>query len=180
MKDVCMPGDYVRQVAALRPQLLRAARRRERNQAWAEDAVSETILAALERPEAFQGRSQLQTWLTGVLKHKLVDQLRRHAFEPLAWALDEQGAHSQETAQPGHAAIDWRDPASLVHEKQVLVQVDTCLRTLPLQQAKAFLLRDCMELDTDEVCRELGVSAGNLSVMLHRARRSLRERVALA
>jgi RNA polymerase sigma factor (sigma-70 family) len=66
-----------------------------------------------------------------------------------------------------------------LHAKQVLVQVGACMLTLPLQQAKAFLLRDCMELDTEEVCRELGVSAGNLSVMLHRARRSLRERVAI-
>lgn len=180
MKDVCVPGDYVLQVAALRPHLLRAARRRVRNQAWAEDAVSETILAALERPAAFQGRSQLQTWLMGVLKHKLVDQLRRHAFEPIAWVPDEQEAHTEEPPLPGYAAIDWRDPSSLVHEKQVLIQVDTCMQTLPLQQAKAFLLRDCMELDTEEVCQELGISAGNLSVVLYRARRSPRELVALA
>lgn len=178
MKDDCQSVphvEYVQQVAALRPHLIRAARRRVRNQAWAEDAVSDTILAALERPTAFEGRSQLQTWLMGVLKHKLVDQLRRHAHEASAWAPDEHEEQSEEpTQQPGHAAIDWRDPASLVHEKQVLIQVDACMRTLPAQQARAFLLRDCMELDTDEVCQELGISAGNLSVMLYRARRSLR------
>jgi RNA polymerase sigma-70 factor (TIGR02943 family) len=180
VKNVCMPGDFVRQVAALRPHLLRAASRRVRNQAWAEDAVSETILAALERPAAFQGRSQLQTWLMGVLKHKLVDQLRRHACDSGAWAHDEHDAHTQEAAQPGHAAIRWGDPVSMLHEKQVLIQVDACMQTLPQQQAKAFWLRDCMELDTAEVCQELGVSAGNLYVMLYRARRSLRDLVAFA
>jgi RNA polymerase sigma-70 factor (TIGR02943 family) len=179
MTDICMPGDYVQQVAALRPYLLRAALRRVRNHAWAEDAVSETVLAALERPAAFQGRSQLQTWLTGVLKHKLVDQLRHHSFETIAWAPEEE-SHTAEPVRPGYAAIDWVTPASLLHEKQVLIQVDSCIRTLPLQQAKAFLLRDCMELDTEEVCLELGISAGNMSVILHRARRSLRELVALA
>ena len=67
------------QVETLRPQLLRYARTQLRNDAWAEDAVSDTLLAALEKPEAFAGRSQLKTWLVGMLKHKVVDQLRRHA-----------------------------------------------------------------------------------------------------
>lgn len=175
-----MNNDYVEQVAALRPQLIRAARRRLRNQAWAEDAVSDTILAALERPSAFEGRSRLQTWLMGVLKHKVMDQLRRHVPEA---GLGMQGEHEDfddEVVLPGHAAIEWRDPASFVHEKQLLIQFDSCLQTLPAQQAQAFLLRDCMEFDTSEVCQEMGISAGNLSVMLYRARRRLREVVAFA
>jgi RNA polymerase sigma-70 factor (ECF subfamily) len=61
----------------LRPQLLRYARLQLHNDAWAEDAVSETLLAAIEKPEAFAGRAQPKTWLTGILKHKLVDQMRR-------------------------------------------------------------------------------------------------------
>ena len=73
--------DFARQVEALRPQLLRFARSQLRNDAWAEDAVSDTLLAALEKPQSFAGRSQLKTWLVGVLKHKVIDQLRRHSRE---------------------------------------------------------------------------------------------------
>ena len=65
------------QVGALRPQLLRFARTQLRNEAWAEDAVSETLLAAIEKPQSFAGQSQLKTWLVGILKHKVIDQLRR-------------------------------------------------------------------------------------------------------
>ena len=65
--------DFATQVEALRSQLMRFARSQLRNDAWAEDAVSDTLLAALEKPGSFAGQSQLMTWLIGVLKHKLVD-----------------------------------------------------------------------------------------------------------
>lgn len=168
------------QVAALRPQLVSMARRKLRNEAWAEDAVSDTILAALEKPVAFQGRSQLRTWLVGVLKHKLVDQVRRHGMQAqTSWCEQEGDEPSDDEVQPGYAAIEWRDPAACVQEKQMLIRFDACLRTLPEQQAKAFVMKDCMELDTHEVCKELGITAGNLSVMLHRTRRRLREAASL-
>ena len=73
--------EYANQVAALRPMLMRVARKRLRNDAWAEDAVSETLVAALEEPGVFAGRSSLQTWLVGILKYQTVHQLRRHTRE---------------------------------------------------------------------------------------------------
>ncbi|TJX00437.1 hypothetical protein E8M68_14020, partial [Neisseria gonorrhoeae] len=74
-------ADYCRQIEALRPALLKYARLQLRNPAWADDAVSDTLLAALEKPQAFAGQSQLKTWLIGILKHKLVDQIRRNSRE---------------------------------------------------------------------------------------------------
>ena len=73
--------DFADQIAALRPLMLRVARKRLRNDAWAEDAVSETVLAALERQAAFAGDAPLQPWLMGILHHKLIDQVRRHTRE---------------------------------------------------------------------------------------------------
>src|SRR5205085_2433160 len=58
------------QLAEHRTYLLRYARLQLRNDAWAEDAVSETLLAALTKPQSFGNRSQLKTWLVGILKHK--------------------------------------------------------------------------------------------------------------
>ncbi len=55
---------------------MRFARLQLRNETWAEDAVSETLLAALAKPQAFQARSQLKTWLVGILKHKIIDAMR--------------------------------------------------------------------------------------------------------
>src|SRR5438445_9758976 len=66
-----------RAVAELRPTLLRIARLQLRNDAWAEDAVSETLISALESAARFGGQSQLKTWVIGILKHKIIDQFRR-------------------------------------------------------------------------------------------------------
>src|SRR5258708_19239258 len=66
-----------RAAAELRPTVLRIARLQLRNDAWAEDAVSETLVSALEGADRFGGQSQLKTWLVGILKHKIIDQFRR-------------------------------------------------------------------------------------------------------
>lgn len=171
-------ADFAAQVEALRPQLLRFARSQLRNEAWAEDAVSEAVVAALERPAAFEGRAQVRTWMVGILKHKLVDQIRRHTRECQAVACDDEPefgelAHAEPaTAFEGQA--DWGDPQDRLMRSQFVAQVDACLRTLPSQQRRAFVLRDWMEEETADICSELGVTANNLAVMLHRARSRLR------
>src|SRR6187549_1111061 len=69
------------QLAEHQAYLLRFARLQLRNDAWAEDAVSETMLAALSKPQSFGNRSQLKTWLVGILKHKVIDILRQRKRE---------------------------------------------------------------------------------------------------
>jgi len=97
--------DFAREVEALRPELLRFARYQLRNDDWAKDAVSETVLAALEKPQAFSGRSQLKTLLIGILKHKLIDQLRRRARELSATTDDEADLDALLFHEGGH----WRE-----------------------------------------------------------------------
>src|SRR3982751_530162 len=107
-------SQLAQQIAQLRPQLLRFARTQLRNDAWAEDAVSESLLAALEKPQAFGGQSQLKTWLVGILKHKVVDQLRRHAREAVLESPDDDADLDDLLfAADGHwreAPPEWGDP----------------------------------------------------------------------
>ena len=72
---------FEEQLVEHRVYLMRFARLQLRNDAWAEDAVSETLLAALSRPQSFGQRSQLKTWLVGILKHKVIDLIRSNARE---------------------------------------------------------------------------------------------------
>jgi DNA-directed RNA polymerase specialized sigma24 family protein len=69
------------QVVAHRLMLMRVARHLLRDDACAEDAVSETLMAALEKPNGYTGRVSVKVWLVGILKHKVVDQIRRHTRE---------------------------------------------------------------------------------------------------
>ena len=47
-----------------------------RNEAQAEDVVQDTLIAILEKPERFAGQSSLRTYVTAIMKHKIIDVLR--------------------------------------------------------------------------------------------------------
>jgi RNA polymerase sigma-70 factor, ECF subfamily len=167
--------NFAERVAAQRPMLLRTARRMLRNPTWAEDAVSETMIAALEKPESFSGASALRTWLVAILKHKVVDQVRRHTRECQGASCEELDS---EAGEPGIGdPVDTRsavDPQERLSRLQFLTHLESCLQRLPPRQGRAFILKNGWGKDTDEICDELGISANNLSVMLHRAKRQLR------
>lgn len=171
--------DFARQVEALRPQLMRFARTQLRNDAWAEDAVSDTLLAALEKPQSFSGQSQLKTWLVGILKHKVVDQLRRHTREAtILVGEDGEDLDEQIFLPDGHfreIPEDWGSPESAFGQRQFFEVLEACMEHLPPAQGRVFMMREWLELETDEICKELQISATNLWVMLHRARLRLRE-----
>ena len=96
-------------IVALHQPLLRFARMQLRNDSLAEDVVSETMVALLEKPEAFEGRSSFLTYATGILKFKVIDTLRRRGREVHVEPLDEQGmddALDALFAKDGH----WEDP----------------------------------------------------------------------
>jgi RNA polymerase sigma-70 factor (ECF subfamily) len=170
------------QVVALRPLLVRMARQRLRNDAWAEDAVSETLVAALENPAGFGGRATVKTWLAGILKHKVVDQIRRHTRECQAETFDDEEPEFGELHDAAPAAAfeaqaaqaEWGDPQERLSRRQFMAHFDQCLKALPPQQSRAFMLRNWMEEETEDICRQLGVTSNNLAVMLHRARNRLR------
>jgi RNA polymerase sigma-70 factor (TIGR02943 family) len=171
--------EFARQVETLRPQLLRYARSQLRNDAWAEDAVSDTLLAALEKPQSFAGQSQLKTWLVGILKHKVIDQLRRHSREcTILTSDDETDIDELLFAADGHwheAPKDWGDPEQTLGQRQFFEVLELCVEKLPAAQGRVFMMREWLELGTDEICKELSITSTNLWVLLHRARLRLRE-----
>jgi RNA polymerase sigma-70 factor (TIGR02943 family) len=174
----CTEQEVEAQVLALRMELLGFARVRLRNDAWAEDAVSETMLVALERPGAFLGASQVRSWLTGILKHKLVDQVRRHTRESNSGS-GENGVDPAESITPENG--DWRAPPdawsdgpAAVQQRQFLGILDECHKCLPPLQRRAFIMRECMDLDTEEICRELNITPEYFFVVMHRVRARLR------
>lgn len=173
-------ADFHRQIEALRPVLLKYARLQLRNPAWAEDAVSETVLAALEKPQAFSGASQLKTWLVGILKHKLVDQIRKNSRELSTTSTTEDGEDLDDLlfAADGHwreTQHDWGNPEDALRQLDFMKVLEACVDKLPGQQGRLFMMREWLELESDEICKELSITPTNLWVMLHRARLRLRE-----
>lgn len=162
-----------------RTYLMRYARLQLRNEAWAEDAVAETLLAALQKPDAFAGRSNRKTWLVGILRNKIVDQIRLHAREcALGTDADTLDIEDEVFAADGYFSErsgDWGRPESDLQQKQFLAILEACIERLPDQQGRVFLMKEWLELDSDTICKEIDIRPTNLWVLLHRARLRLRE-----
>ena len=176
------PAEFEHQLVALRSYLMRFARLQLRNEAWAEDAVSETLLAALAKPLAFEARSQLKTWLVGILKHKIIDSMRQRQREVvLDSGSDDDSTDPLELMafkRDGHFAekpADWGNPEQDLNSRQFFVILEACTDKLPAVQGRLFLMREWLELSSEEICKELGLTPTNLYVQLHRARLRLRE-----
>lgn len=172
------------QIVGLRDYLLKFARLQLRNDAWAEDAVSETVLAALAKPQSFGNRSQLKTWLVGILKHKVVDALRHHHREVSGQGSSEDDDSSTDPLEAiafkanGHFVeqpAEWGNPEQQASSQQFFVILETCASKLPAAQGRLFLMREWLELSSEEICKELQLTPTNLYVQLHRARLRLRE-----
>lgn len=154
-----------------------------RNATHAEDVVQETLLAALQGAAAFQGNSSVRTWLTGILKHKIMDHFRRQSREaPLEGLEDELSVDDFDGLfrANGHVANtvpapSWGDPEAAFSQERFFAVLERCMSRLPKNTARAFHMREVLGMGTEEICKELGITATNCWVLLYRARMSLRE-----
>lgn len=160
--------------------LYRYALGRLRNAELAENLVQETFLAALHSRDRFSGLSTEKTWLTGILKHKIVDHFRKNTREqPIGdFVNDDESIEEFFTKsgrwknQPGCWALD---PAKLLENKEFWAVFKKCLNRLPRFMEDAFMLSTMEGMKTDEVCKILNITQTNLWVILHRARMKLRQ-----
>src|SRR5215472_18417014 len=173
--------DFAAHCNSHRGYLLRVAVLQLRDNDLAEDVVQDTLLAALQGAQGFSGRSSLKTWLTGILKHKIVDAIRRRAKEPLLAPLDEEtqlddmDALFDESGHWDNPPADWGDPESSLSRAQFMEILQFCLEKLPPNTARVFMMREVMELESAEICKELSITSTNLWVILYRARMALRQ-----
>jgi RNA polymerase sigma-70 factor (ECF subfamily) len=169
------------QLEAMRPALLRFAQLQLRNDHLAEDAVQDALIAVLEKPERFAGQSSLRTYVIGILKYKIIDNLRLATREKQIETQEDQSDDDAIDAlfkADGHymdPPKSWGDPDSTLEQKDFFKTLQVCLDKLPAKTARIFMMREWLELETDEICKELGITSSNAWVLLFRARMRLRE-----
>lgn len=159
--------------------LYRFALARLRDPHQAEDVVQETFLAAIKSP-SFAEQSAPRTWLTGILKHKMIDAMRKRMREIAVSDLmgDEDANMDDFFDEKGHWAeppLAWDMPENALEQKQFLGVLQNCIEKLPAKVAQLFMMRDVHETDNDEICKEMNISTTNAWVMLYRARMGLRK-----
>jgi RNA polymerase sigma-70 factor (ECF subfamily) len=177
-----MAADFHAELEALRPYLVRYASYTLRTPHAAEDAVQETLLAALAAPASYAGAASLRTWLTGILKHKCIDVVRRERREaPLPAPAGDAEACGRDFEDLFDERDHWREhpeewpsPEQALRQKEFLRVLESCLAHLPRRSAQAFLLREQMECELGEISRDLDITPGNCAVLLYRCRMALR------
>lgn len=164
----------------LRRQMVKFASLQLSDAYLAEDAVQEALAGALVNAKGFAGRSALKTWVFAILKNKIADVLRQKKRLINASSLlreDEENEDFTELLfdqkgfwQPDERPAPWGNPEVSFQQQQFWTVFEACLESLPAKQARVFMMREFVELETDEICAAAGITVSNLFVILHRAR----------
>jgi len=156
--------------------LYRYALFRVSNEELARDMVQETLIAAWKAE--FRGASSVRTWLVGIMKHKIIDHVRKDIRKRKINEEAESDPTSHWFSGDGRwaeAPRAWSDnPEALSENSQFREVLHDCIGKLPEKQRSAFSMRELAGEDSKSVCNELDVTPTNLHVMMHRARMALR------
>ena len=147
----------------------------------AEDLVQETFLAAVKARNSFSGQSSERTWLVGILRHKICDHLRKTCRER-AVRHDPTPASDSESWEESmlwlhDVAAESQLPSHRIELAEFRQNLELALGKLPPRIAQVFQLYEMEERPNHEVCAQMNISESNLWVMLHRARKQLREQL---
>jgi len=162
--------------------LFRYARKHFSDETIAEELVQETFVAAVTAISKFKGDASPRTWLTGILRHKIIDRIRVKTRDRTVSIDDEseQGyGHyfdEHEHWRPETGPLPWNtDPDALLEQKQFFAVLQGCMAKLPERFRHAFLLRELDTMSREEISAQLELTSTNVGVILYRSRLALRE-----
>jgi len=157
------------------------ARQRLHRRELCEDVVQETLLAALQSADSFQGRSQQRTWLISILRHKIADYFRRSSTrheKPVSALGDGEGTLGlyNQRGKWGQSPKSWgHTPEDVLEREEFWEAYERCRAKLPTTLLECYVLREIEGISPSEVCKILDITPTNLSVRMHRARLMLRQ-----
>lgn len=159
--------------------LYRFALARVRNPSIAEDLVQDTFLAGIKAVERFNGASTVRTWLVSILKHKIIDHMRKANREVATgddsiadWA---EGEYFDRKGRWKKHPPEWiTNPQKAFERKEFWGVLETCLGKLKERQHQAFVMRELEGHNSETICDRLEISASNLYILLFRARLQLK------
>ena len=171
-------------VEAYRNSLFKYAISRLGDADLAEEIIQETFLAALQSRKRFQGLASEKTWLISILKRKIYDHFRRIGREKrfkLTFPIEcsRYDVFDRRSMLALRSRVWLADPSMVYEQKEFLKIIKHALSELPDRTAQAFILREVIELSSQEICEFMNLNICNLYVMVHRARKRLRDYVQL-
>lgn len=168
----------------LRQQMIKFALLQLSSFQQAEDVVQEALTSAFEHLKSFSGRAAFKTWVFAILKNKIVDLIRqKNRLITMSELFDDQESDlsiDELFDATGHwhkyeAPKSWQNPEDMMEQHDFWMVFDACLNHLPAKYAQVFMLREMIELSSEEICQKLELSISHLNVLMYRSRARLRE-----
>lgn len=151
---------------------------RVNNHEVAKDLVQETFFAGLKAMQNFQGKASERTWLISILKRKIIDHYRKINS---AKGKAEVKMNFYSDGEREGEWIEERVPNSWdsqvekdIENRELGSALEKCIDALPEKYSIVFRMKTIDNYDTEEICKELNITASNLWVIIHRARTQLR------
>lgn len=161
-------------------QLLGFALSRLKDEHLAKDLVQETFISAWKNIEQYNGEASVKTWLTTILKNKIIDHYRKASTrltdslisqEEAQDAFFDAAGHWSKTHYPKDFAMD---AGSTIEKKEFLQILTDCRKKLKSIQDAVFSLKYLDGVDSETICKELNISPSNYWVLIHRTKVQLR------
>ncbi|GAA5117558.1 sigma-70 family RNA polymerase sigma factor [Pseudonocardia adelaidensis] len=157
----------------------------------AEDALQDTLVAAWQGLDGFQGRASIRTWLYRIATNRCLNARRAAGRRPVVeW--DVPNLEPPEPTRLGEVA--WLEPypdprhdavidiplgpeARYEQSESISLAFVTALQLLPPRQVAVLVLRDVLGFRADEVADMLDSSLDSVNSALKRARAGLQQRL---
>ncbi|WP_329759494.1 RNA polymerase factor sigma-70 [Acinetobacter pittii] len=168
----------------LRQQMIKFAFLQLSSLPQAEDVVQEALTSAFQHLDSFKGRAAFKTWVFAILKNKIIDVIRQKSRLVAMTELfkDEESELSIDALfdASGHwhkyeAPQAWQNPEEMMEQADFWIIFEACLNHLPAKYAQVFMMREVIELSSNEICSKLELSISNFNVLMYRSRTRLRE-----
>jgi RNA polymerase sigma-70 factor (ECF subfamily) len=132
------------------------------------DVTQKVFLTVHARLSAFEGRSELRTWIFGICQ-RVASDYRRSAPVRREIATDL-------TALDAHGGVD-ANALTHAESRQRAAIADAVLNRLPEPQRVVFVLFELEEMSGDEIAELIGVPVGTVRSRLRLARQAVRREV---
>ncbi len=160
--------------------LYRFALMRVSDKEVAQDLVQDSFLSALKNAANYRGEISELNWLYTILKSKIIDHYKKASTRlsenvgdtPLDFYFKGGGSWHKNTA-PDNWGVSYDEDR--VETGDFYRVIETCKTKLKEIQNAVFTMKYMDDLNSDDICKELGISSSNYWVLLHRAKLQLRE-----
>ncbi|MEZ5046942.1 MAG: sigma-70 family RNA polymerase sigma factor [Chitinophagaceae bacterium] len=170
--------------------LLRFAMMRINQLELAQDLVQETFFSAIKSKQQFKGNSSEKTWLTSILKNKIIDEYRKKGRKNY---IEEQELYEDNSFlffkntegeigqwKENELPQAWEKNAlDKIEEKEYYQVLRQCVEKLNPTQQGLLQEKYFEENSTEKICKEFNISKSNYWVILHRINLLLRKCIEL-